>query len=171
MNISERINTLLQFCNLKAGEFADSIDVAPATISNLKNGKTSLTASIAQKIVSAYPEVNFQWILLGEGPMLKDNENKIDSSNYPSNRPFSDELFPIESESKTEIIKSQPVQIEKKAIDLSAKPVITTRVSEETSRENAAVISTSSAPRTIEKIIIYYNDKTFEEYDMTKCKL
>lgn len=180
MNVSDRITELLNHYNLKAGDFATSIDVTPATISNLRNGKTSLTSSIAQKIKNTYPELNFQWILLGEGNMFQSTENKMDKTGYSVTKPYSDELFPIESEEQGAIVESEPVKKvevhepqQQPVVNNTTKvnPMVKTIVQTVSPNVKTIEVPVPAKQRTIEKIIIYYNDKTFEEYDLTKCKI
>lgn len=171
MNISERIVAIINHYNLKAGDFAASINVAPATISNIKNGKTGITAQIAQKITNTYPELNFQWILLGEGSMFQSNDNQSSKATIWGAKPHSDELFPVDAEEEPENSNLtqenvQPRPVVNNPINKEAIPKSTTEVIKE-----KIVKEPAANYRSIEKIIIYYSDKTFEEYDMTKCKL
>lgn len=59
-------------------EFVEKIGSDKATVSQIKNGKLPITNSILDKIKNAFPNVSVDWLLTGEGEMLKsDNSVKI----------------------------------------------------------------------------------------------
>lgn len=71
--LSYRIDKLLEESKLNAPSFARAIGCStPQAIYDLLSGKTkSLSPSMQHKILSYMPEVNLQWLLTGEGEMLK----------------------------------------------------------------------------------------------------
>jgi plasmid maintenance system antidote protein VapI len=81
MSDSERLNDLISFLNLKPVEFARSLGYDRATIIyNILNGKNGISRNIANQIVSVYTQVNYEWILRGEGLMLKWQKAESDLS-------------------------------------------------------------------------------------------
>lgn len=73
MDSSVIIGEILDCLGVKAAEFARSIGVVPTQIYDLQKGKIKkISDSIADKIISAYPEFDKVWLLTGEGEMLKD---------------------------------------------------------------------------------------------------
>lgn len=74
--LSYRIDKLLEESKLNAPSFARAIGCpTPQAIYDLLSGKTkSLSPSMQHKILSYMPEVNLQWLLTGEGEMLKPTE-------------------------------------------------------------------------------------------------
>lgn len=74
--LSYRIDKLLKESKLNAPSFARAIGCStPQAIYDLLSGKTkSLSPSMQHKILSYMPEVNLQWLLTGEGEMLKPTE-------------------------------------------------------------------------------------------------
>lgn len=74
--LSYRIDKLLEESKLNAPSFARAIGCStPQAIYDLLSGKTkSLSPSMQHKILSYMPGVNLQWLLTGEGEMLKPTE-------------------------------------------------------------------------------------------------
>ena len=74
--LSYRIDKLLEESKLNAPSFARAIGCStPQAIYDLLSGKTkSLSPSMQHKILSYMPRVNLQWLLTGEGEMLKPTE-------------------------------------------------------------------------------------------------
>lgn len=63
---------LLKFSKLNASEFAMKIGTKTTqAIYDLQRGRTkTISSSMADKIISCYPQVNKAWLLTGEGDML-----------------------------------------------------------------------------------------------------
>ena len=72
MDASEIIEMLLKFSKLNASEFAMKIGTKTTqAIYDLQRGRTkTISSSMADKIISCYPQVNKAWLLTGEGDML-----------------------------------------------------------------------------------------------------
>lgn len=79
------LNKLLEYSKLNGKSFSEKIGlIRPQAIYDIQNGKTqNISVSMANKIISAFPEVNKSWLLTGEGPMLN-TEPKISSSDKES---------------------------------------------------------------------------------------
>lgn len=54
-------------------EFAKSLDFSPTSLSSAMSGNPKyLTESLLKRIANTYPFINYNWLLTGEGEMLKD---------------------------------------------------------------------------------------------------
>ena len=79
-DINERINAVIQHLNIRPAEFSSEIGINNnATISRIAAGKVKPSYEILKKIFLRYPQINSNWLLTGEGSMLKGNQN---SNNY-----------------------------------------------------------------------------------------
>lgn len=72
MNGAEIINKLLIHYQLNPKSFSEAIGLErPQAIYDIQSGKTkSISSKMADKIISAFPEINRSWLLAGEGEML-----------------------------------------------------------------------------------------------------
>lgn len=79
MDASEIIEMLLKFSKLNASEFAMKIGTKTTqAIYDLQRGRTkTISSSMADKIISCYPQVNKAWLLTGEGDMLNKTMRKV----------------------------------------------------------------------------------------------
>lgn len=67
----EVMNELLAYSGLNAAQFLVKIGEHPTTVQDIKNGKTKrITERLADKIISKYPEISRQWLMLGTGDMI-----------------------------------------------------------------------------------------------------
>lgn len=70
--VSERINLLMHELCGKPSEFAKATGLTPQNVYDLTSGRKGAPSFISiKKILTAYPQVNERWLLLGEGEMLK----------------------------------------------------------------------------------------------------
>lgn len=76
---TEIIEQILQHLDIKAPTFAEFIGVTYQRIFDIQKGKTrKISADVANAIVKKYPQFNINWLLTGEGEMLKsDNIHTI----------------------------------------------------------------------------------------------
>ena len=64
--------------------FADYIGLAPATLSSIFNGRTRPTLNVVEALKRKIPNINFDWLMLGVGPMYldqaTDDQSQVDTS-------------------------------------------------------------------------------------------
>ena len=73
---------------LSQQNFAAQLGVAPATISSIFTGRTNPTNKHVQAIHKAFPEIDTNWLMFGEGEMMisldrTSAENGIDGESNP----------------------------------------------------------------------------------------
>lgn len=83
MTLAQRISTLLEYSERNISEFSRFVGFkTPQAVRELIKGNTKTLSELAQsKILAAFPELNPNWLLTGEGEML----NGISSQNQDSN--------------------------------------------------------------------------------------
>ena len=85
-----QLQELLYYYQLSAAEFAKIIGVNASGLSHIINGNRNfLSIDTIIKIISKYPDVSLDWLILGKGEMIKgntvikplfeDNSDNIDS--------------------------------------------------------------------------------------------
>lgn len=68
--MKDRVKQVQDHYHLSQKQFAGELSVAEATISSIYRGRTSPTNNLIQAIHTAYPAVNVNWLMFGEGEML-----------------------------------------------------------------------------------------------------
>ena len=86
MELKERIEAVLTYTNLSASAFAKEIGVrTKQTIYDLTSGKTrTLSADVLGKIQSCYPSISVEWLMTGNGEMLRDS---VSQTSFGDNSP------------------------------------------------------------------------------------
>jgi len=90
--MKKRLIEFLSYLGIGQTKFEEKVGLSRGLINNIK-GEISLKT--INKIVSAYPEINKEWLISGEGDMLK-NIEKADVQFYePENRLSGRKLIPF----------------------------------------------------------------------------
>ena len=66
-----RIQKIFQLKKLSASAFADKVGVPRSTISHILSGRNNPSLEFVQKVLDTFPEIRTEWLVRGEGHMLK----------------------------------------------------------------------------------------------------
>ena len=135
--IVNKMNTRLQQFlgaeNISQSQFADSIGVARASVSHILAGRNKPGYDFILSMARHYPALNIEWLITGNGRMYK----AVSGQAPVQNESGSESLFP-----EVEIVPEAPV-IERNTLDVRPKRAKT--------------------QRSISKIVVFYDDNSFEE--------
>lgn len=70
----DRIKDIMQQKGLSPSAFADAIRVQRSSISHILNGRNKPSLELVQKIISAFPDIDVQWLITGKMPEKLDVE-------------------------------------------------------------------------------------------------
>lgn len=76
MNVKERVNQYIDYKGINVNAFESSIGASKSYWRNTKN----ISAEILAEVVRVYSDLSAEWLLRGEGNMLKSNNNLIGSN-------------------------------------------------------------------------------------------
>jgi transcriptional regulator with XRE-family HTH domain len=62
----DRIKEIMQQKGLNPSAFADAIQVQRSSISHILNGRNKPSLELVQKIISAFPDIDIEWLLTGQ---------------------------------------------------------------------------------------------------------
>lgn len=79
--INKRIKEIIRYLNISDTEFSKRISMPQSTISNIFNRDSDIKYSILESILTQFEFVSSEWLLRGEGSMLRSN-SKVDKTNY-----------------------------------------------------------------------------------------
>lgn len=69
--MKERIRQIIEWANLSQQDFANRLGISPASLSSIFTGRTNPTNNHVQAIHKAFPNININWLLFGEGKMME----------------------------------------------------------------------------------------------------
>jgi transcriptional regulator with XRE-family HTH domain len=166
----ERIKKVMEYEGMTSAHFADYIEIGRAVMSHIMNGRNKPSLEVITKILSKIDYIDSNWLLTGEGSMMKQNlPLKQTTSNFGHEQivpPAQRDLFSPDKPYENEILSTnvQDPNFHRKENELKQpQSSIQYKVNEPIEvqeREN----------RKITKIIIYYSDNTFETFDPEKIE-
>ncbi len=68
--MKDRIQQIIDYKGISAGDLAELLDVQRSNISHILNGRNKPGAVFIEKLLQAFPDINARWLLTGDGPML-----------------------------------------------------------------------------------------------------
>lgn len=180
MNINERFTKILEYSGFTASEFADEIDVQRSSISHIISGRNKPSLEFIVKIKNRFPEISWDWIILGQGEMLQNNsalstsESKINLEEENS----SPDLFTlIDEDYKNEIFIQENLQKEtpresntpfptpkKEKISDSQRLEVQEDISEVENIVNQSITNLTTENK-IKRIVFFYENGKFEAFE------
>lgn len=149
--MNDRLQQFLTMENLSPAHFAEKLGIQRSGVSHLLSGRNKPSFDFLQRMMKAFPDVNYEWLILGKGrPYISDrslpeNPPKPDFFTEPDDIDTSENenLFTDYQEFDTEIQASQLAENRVKAQLPTATP--------------------SESGKKIARIIVFFTDGTFEE--------
>lgn len=169
--MKDRITQFLASEGISPAEFADKIGVQRSSVSHVLNGRNYPSASFIQKMLGSYKKLNPRWLLLGEGAISDTKSKPVQETT----------LFQFATE--TEAPNAQQKTI--KAVDYSVKDVSKQTLDSLEDKHSSVVNSNQSAElnlsqsmsdlmnssvdnKEVERIVLFFKDKTFAAYIPSK---
>ena len=160
MSEKDRIDKVMQIEGMNSAVFASAIGIQGSTLSHILNGRNNPSLSVLQSILNRFPHISPEWLIMGQGTM----ERIVKQSQTPT-------LFDSLDENTSKSVISEPIQVEKNVSANSGiqqkTPIITeTPVQTQQSQaERPIQVQQIEVPgKTVRKIIVYYSDNTFLEF-------
>jgi transcriptional regulator with XRE-family HTH domain len=70
--MKERIKEFIDYKGISPGDLASLLEVQRSNISHILNGRNKPGASLIEKMLMVFPELNARWLLTGTGSMTED---------------------------------------------------------------------------------------------------
>ena len=152
-DVNRRIKEIMEKEGCNPAFFADTISINRATISNFLNGRVNSrgekyfpppSLDVFQNILKTYKNINPDWLILGILPMYKGDKFSLQPDLFNGNA-----INTVNDAPPAEY--AQEMKVEK--TENTPKSAIIQEV-----------ITTQNTSKKIEKIMIFYSDKTFESF-------
>jgi len=144
LNMKDRIIQLLNSEGLSASKFADIIGVQRSSMSHILSGRNNPSLDFIQKIMRSFPHISGDWLISGSGEMSK----KQDSASLFQEVIKEEEPAPYQNSQPPKLKKETPEPSENKPDQMP-------------DLDMSAFLS----GKKIEKVVVFYSDKTFKEYN------
>ena len=155
--MKDRVKQIMESMHMTQQVFAQFIEMSPASLSSIFNGRTRPTLNILEAIKKKIPDINTDWLMFGSGSMYvqqgsgvsKDSPDLFGNDDGPvSDSDFSSSpIIQSEHHLSTDIVRNVRPEIIREEIKYIDKP-----------------------QRKITEIRIYFDDLTYETFVPSKSK-
>jgi plasmid maintenance system antidote protein VapI len=81
--IVHRIENVMAHYDLSPATFADTIGVQRSSISHLLKGRNKPSLDFILKVKTAFPEININWLIFGQGNLVDDEHQEKEKTMSP----------------------------------------------------------------------------------------
>lgn len=180
-----RINLILKAKNITARQFAEEIGIQPSGMSHIMSGRNNPSLEFVNKVVRRYPEIDANWLLLGRGEMYmgltpgpSPKERGMDGAeptlfSVPEATQGAVETGAVDRETQHAaslqegdlVMESPHVDVEmQQAGEETRQAGGETRHAASLQTGKGDLAAAESAGRRLVKILMFYDDHTFEEF-------
>lgn len=152
--MKDRIRQIMEHENLTPAKFADKLQISRAVISHILNGRNNPSLDVVLKILSQMDYINPEWLLTGKGSMYIKGKDEKSSIGEP-------DLF-----RQNDVNATHDTRQNEELTESAAKSTF----SDEQQTVNKAITAHSRPEKKIDRIIIYYDDNTYETFIPDKMK-
>jgi transcriptional regulator with XRE-family HTH domain len=188
--MEDRLLKLLDTEQLTSAKFADAIGVQRSSVSHILSGRNKPSFDFLQKTLKAFPMLNADWLILGEGNMYDGDINPVSGSLFDQvpagfgQKPSSNVAQKEESEDDrsnlsaldadiSSGIESEPEKSSSTAGNVGAEDRIQggEPIADEVAAVNSHIEhekkleSGSKGSKVISRVVVFYTDKTFDSYE------
>ncbi|MHB9056619.1 MAG: helix-turn-helix domain-containing protein [Paludibacteraceae bacterium] len=147
----ERIERVMEKEGLNATQFATEIGIKSPTLSHILNGRNNPSLEVLKRILDRYRTISSDWLILGVGPMYRGIKQPQTLSLFEDSDESGRKSASYEEKTVLKNVHENS-DIQKKTEQIVPEP-----------QKNEQVIQ--SVQKLVKKIIVYYNDNTFQEFE------
>ena len=190
--MNRRFQTILDLENLSPAQLADRLGVQRSGISHILSGRNKPSFELLQRVVQSFPEISAEWLITGNGKPLKEQNqaaasgatsgatsgaaNSRSSGTTPSISPSTTSSSNNSSTSGTISGATPPFEGLFNSSEAATEPQIPAQTSDIEGIEDeisdfqplqSSIFDANPAndreKRALKRVILIYNDNTFEE--------
>ncbi len=160
--MKSRLQTLLSSEKITSSRFADIIGVNRSSISHILSGRNNPSLDILQKVLTKFPHINPDWLLLGQGNMLRNKSEEKQPIKQPLSTLFENKT--IRANNNNIAPNTEPKKIFRQDIPNTPEKNDEKPVEENSEPTVPAIDKKVKEEKTLEKIVFFYSDKSFEVF-------
>lgn len=174
--MTERIRKIMEDAQMTQQEFAAKLGISPASLSGILNGRSEPTRKHAEAIHRAFPRINVNWLMFGEGEMFNSPSSVSSTDDAPSeSSEVASEAGQSQLFGESDVQSAAPSSLFDAApLPSSPSPAIDRKVQAYGSRRDYQQRSASTIPsmginfdkdeRKIKEIRVFYSNGTYESF-------
>lgn len=175
MDLNNRITKILEESGFTSSEFADEIDVQRSSMSHITSGRNKPSLEFITKIKARFPEISWDWLILGEGEM-KPKKIELESEEKDKLKPENKTVAPPDlfslidndqfgiAESEDKIANHSSRESPKPNIDSTNQKIFDSQRLEKNNQKNIEENSNNQEV-IIKRIVMFYSNGKFESFE------
>ncbi len=157
-NMNSRLEQFLAAENISQSQFADTINVARASVSHILAGRNKPGWDFLNSMMEHYPNLNIEWLMNGKGKMYKTMMVEKQQAVPTQEANPAPDLF------SQPVLQEMPVQTPRESNIARTSAGRETNIEATKSQDSpAGPIQVIDNQRKISKIVVFYDDNTFIE--------
>ena len=92
MTDTERIQEIIRAKNLNNIQFCSITGISPASLSHITSNRSKPTLTILRNVINGFPDVSPEWIMMGTGPMFRNNDQQFNDESHNDLRAYEDKM-------------------------------------------------------------------------------
>lgn len=143
--MNNRLKQFLAAENITQAQLADNLQVVRASVSHILSGRNNPGYDFIKALMSRYPKLNIEWLIFGKGKMYKDQQ-------IESTLPFEEAETIVNNE---DILLFQPADSHVESPAAKKEEIKMNTLNH--------MIQTPVIQRKVKKIIVFFDDDTYQE--------
>jgi len=159
MDIKEKIEKIMDKEQMNSAQFAAAIGIQGSTLSHILNGRNNPSLDVLTKILKYFQTISSDWLLMDLGSMYRTEKQSQVPTLFDNIEETISKTSSLDQNSvpKTNV---QSATIQQNNAPSTENPI---QVIPEPLQGYKAIIESPS--KSVRKIIVYYTDNTFQEFE------
>ncbi len=159
MEVKEKIEKIMEKEQMNSLQFASEIGIQGSTLSHILNDRNKPSLDVLKKILNRFRTISSDWLILDVGSMYRQEKQSQALTLF-------DTLD--ENVSKSSSFESKTIEKTQSPVNINQQKQA---IIPDLPNQSAEIIhqdfkmSTTSSDKSVRKIIVYYNDNTFQEFE------
>lgn len=180
-NLNQRISKIIEYSELTSSEFADEVEVQRSSISHITSGRNRPSLDFLVKVKNRFPELEWEWLITGEGEMTANAENTVTQTEVITSVPtptalpdlFSligdEDLGYTESEDRIGKKNEEIANANRSELKNPVNSFNTTPTAHSQQLENASGNSSNDSSENqkdkVKRVVLFFESGKFESYE------
>jgi len=165
--MNNRIKDIMDREKLTSQRFAQKIGIQPSAVSHILSERNKPSLDVIQKILNTFKYINPDWLITGSGSMLRKeaeySTNQRVEVKISPNKPQMASLFSDDMSDDTKYRKEKQSNLQQQPERVFIPEPPPHHIAASNQKQEPKTISEK---RAVKRIVIYYSDNTFEEYNV-----
>ncbi len=154
----DRLKKFMEVHNLLPSQFADAVGIPRSTFSQMTGRNKTIKSEAISKIHATYPNLSINWLLFGEGDMLLSGESSSVEESHRQGEIFFTENDIFATEGTDVVVEAKDFESNNQKSEIKTSPI------PHVDLPISPLEVTHQPSRRITKIMVFYNDNTFESF-------